>query len=465
LERYRGRFNVAGEARRVAGTIAVEPATRRIALQVDDLFDDSRPFDFFSYSAVHGELIDGTPVTLLDCAQVRAGSPSDSTDASAATFHCRFWVRGSYLHGKDTFSRLTFALTDLLGWIGQRAFNMHSDFSGPKPIFRATSLPPFTTSASTTRGEIRFHAVPEVRGSHRSAHFATNAAIEVLPNAPVTLGEVFSLYLRPFQDLLTIATGRPQEIQDLRLAPSRSVPIEQSPRDGHDWAEVRFERWADAEPAGESPFKEQMLFSLSDINGTLAESIDAWFTIDNEIREVRSLATAATYRGGMFADQKFLNAAHALETYHRRRIGGQERPKAAHESLVENILGAAPAEHRDWLREKLAFSNELSLLSRLTSLRARVCERVEATLKAADKWEQWTRDTRNFNTHFTHKPHARIAKGKQLVALTESLLMVLDDQILADLGVSDFARNTLIARTQRFRLVTEWFAECDWSAP
>jgi hypothetical protein len=127
---------------------------------------------------------------------------------------------------------------------------------------------------------------------------------------------------------------------------------------------------------------------------------------------------------------------------------------------LKAILGAVPAEHRKWLREKLAFSNELSFLNRLKDLRARVCTRVEAALEAAEKWEQWIRDTRNFNTHFTHKPNARIAKGQQLVALTESLLMVLDDLILADLGVSEFARNTLIARTQRFRLVSEWLTDC-----
>jgi hypothetical protein len=86
-------------------------------------------------------------------------------------------------------------------------------------------------------------------------------------------------------------------------------------------------------------------------------------------------------------------------------------------------------------------------------------------LKLADAWEQWTRDTRNHNTHYTSKPRARIAEGKQLVALAESLLMVLDDLILADLGISEFARNILIARTRRLRLVSEWFGECDWSAP
>lgn len=465
MERYRGRFNVAGEAKQVAGTIAVEPATRRVALEVDDLFEQGKLFDLFSYPAVHGELIDGSPVTLLDCVQTRSGSPPNSSDASAATFQCKFWVKGSYLDEKATFSRLSFALTDLLGWIGQHGFTVHSDFSGPEPIFSATSLPSFMTSATTVRGETRFHAAPQVKSSHRSARYGTIAWIEILPHMAVTLAEVFSLYLRPFQDLLTIATGRPQEVQNLRLAPSISVPIGQAPRDRHDWVEVRFGRWADAEPSGESPFKDQMLFSLSDIDRTLAKSLDAWFSMDDEIRVVRSLATAATYRGRMFADQKFLNAAHALETYHRRKIGGQERPNAAHRELVKTIVAGTPAEHRKWLREKLAFSNELTLLRRLKDLRAMVCKRVETTLAAAEKWEQWIRDTRNYNTHFTSKRNARIAKGKQLVALTESLLMVLDDLILAELGVSDSARNILIARTRRFQLLSEWFQDCDWSAP
>ena len=454
---------MAGEARQVAGAIAFDPTTRRVRLEIDDLFEVNSPFDFFAYPAVHGELIDGSPVTLLGCSQTSIGGPREDSDASAASFRCRHSIKGAYLDESDTFARITFALTDLLGWINQRAFDTYSDVRDTIPVFSAATRPTYRASALTDRGEIGFHAAATVEMGAWSTSFSTVASIEIVPDKAVTLDAAFSRFLRPFQDLLTIATGRPQEVSKLQLVPTRNAAVGEKPRDRHDWVDVRFERWGDSEPVGETPFKDVMLFSLSDLDRDLAASLDTWFRLDNEIREVRSLATAAAYRGGMFADQKFLYAAHAIETYHRRRIGGVDRPKADHKRLVGRIVDSVLPEDRAWLRSKLTFSNELSLLNRLQEVRGRVCERVEATLSHADNWEQWTRDTRNYHTHFTQK--GRIAKGKQLMALTESILMVLDDMILAELGVSTPARNTLIQRTHRFRLVSQWIAECDWSAP
>ena len=465
MHQHRGHFNIVGEARRVSGAVVTHPASRRVTLELDDALVEGDPFELSSHPVVHGELIDGSPVSLLGCTQTHWGAATAVDRSAVAIYACQFWVLGAYVEESETFSRIDFGLTDLVGWVGQKGFHLHYDLSGEEPVYSAQTAPHFVASATTNRGAVFFHAGPSLTAGHRSADFGTKSSIEILPDAVVTLANVLARYVRPLQDLLTIATGRPQEVLDLRLVPSRSVEPGESPRDTHDWAEVRFARWSDEAPQGDSPFPDQMLFSLSDLSPSLSESLEAWFVLDDEVHEFRTLATGPTYRGGMFVDQRLLYAVHAIETYHRRRIGGRERGKSEHKALIKQITEAVLPDHRKWLKEKLAFSNELSLLRRLREVRSRVCPKLETLLKAADHWEEWTRDTRNFNTHFTRsRRKSRIAERTQLLALTESILLVMDDLMLAELGISELARNILVERTRRYERVSQWFAECDWSA-
>ncbi len=459
----RGRFSLPGEERQVAGTVVADPAARSIKLDVDAHFVDAGPLEMPSHPVVHGDLVDGTSVTLLNCDQLHRDSVLDST--SRATYGCRFYMRGAHVEADERFSLVEFGLSSLADWISQRGFNVHSDFKEDHVVYSAATRAPFQAVAETTRGTLTFYSGSTFQAGPQSAEFGTVAGVRVVPQEAVTLGEVFALYVRPLQDLITIATGEPQDVHPLRVTPMRSVGRGENPSNPHDWVSVTFPRWADAPPSDEVRFSGEMLFSLSDLLSSLSDSLDLWFHLDDQIHEVRTLVTGPSYRSGMFADQRFLYAAHAIETYHRRRIGGTERSKEAHRELIRIIEDAIPPEHRSWTKDRLAWSNELSLLRRIQDLRGLVCPRLESLLACASDWERWVKDTRNFYTHFTRSRRARIAEGKQLVGLTESLLLVIDDLLLRELGLSEFARNELVQRTRRFRLVDQWFGEIDWERP
>ena len=67
----------------------------------------------------------------------------------------------------------------------------------------------------------------------------------------------------------------------------------------------------------------------------------------------------------MYMEHRFLSIVQALEGYHRRRFPGQDLTTEQHRARLDAIIGAAPAEHRKWLSEKLAYSNEVSQRKRL----------------------------------------------------------------------------------------------------
>ena len=454
-----------GDSREVPGAVLVDPTTRHVSLELDDPLVDGRPLDLSSHPVIHGQLIDGTPVALLDCFQTRAGLSRKVEQPGGASYYCGLFVHGASVNANEQYSQFTLNLTDLVTWVGQRGFQLTSDLSATPPVFAAKTVAPFLAEADTSRGTVRLRSGPAFSGGHRSAEFRTRARIEVLPQGEVTLSEIMSRYVRPLQDLLTIAVGRPQEVTTLRVVPSRNVRPGDPPRGDRDWAEVTFPRWSEGTAIAEATFPSQMLFSLSDIAGSLSASLDAWFRLDDEVHQLRSLVTAPAYRSGMFLDQRFLYAVHAIETYHRRRIGGYERTKEDHARLIREIMSTVPEQHRQWLKAALAFSNELSLLQRLCDIRSKVCERTEHVLSTIDHWEQWVRDTRNWNTHFTKsQKKSHVAEDERLLPLTESLLLVLDDIVLLALGLSDLARNQLLARTARYLYVSQLIRAYDWAA-
>jgi len=63
----------------------------------------------------------------------------------------------------------------------------------------------------------------------------------------------------------------------------------------------------------------------------------------------------------MYLEFQFLSLVMALEVYHRRIIRSENIPSEEHKERIEQILSNTPDKYRDWLKEKLNYSNELSL--------------------------------------------------------------------------------------------------------
>src|SRR5205823_1404853 len=69
-----------------------------------------------------------------------------------------------------------------------------------------------------------------------------------------------------------------------------------------------------------------------------------------------------------FVDQRFLNLARSVEAYHRHRFGKSALSPGDHESRVRLVISSAPEEHREWLGERLAHSDETTFRGRIREL-------------------------------------------------------------------------------------------------
>ncbi|MFJ6389089.1 HEPN domain-containing protein [Streptomyces sp. NPDC091972] len=196
----------------------------------------------------------------------------------------------------------------------------------------------------------------------------------------------------------------------------------------------------------------EFLLHLDEIGGLPA--IGRWLDFLRDRRIVLGLALSSRYRA-MYVENKFFNAVSSAETLHRMEFPNHVMPTADYKEFRDLLVGYVPEEHRRWLKEQLAFSNEPRLRGRIKEL-AEFCG-LPAVLECdADQWARAVTNTRNRMVHHDDRKGPR-ASNAQFYWMSESLqLLVLlclakfckfQDGYLAKIKASDTV--DLIARRVR----------------
>lgn len=103
---------------------------------------------------------------------------------------------------------------------------------------------------------------------------------------------------------------------------------------------------------------EDMLFAKTDIDeGSLGALVSNWFRIIKDIPMVCNLYSSVTSIREQYLEEEFLSLAQAAELYHRSRFNNATLPRDEWRDKIRRIIDAAPESEKEWLREKLMWSN------------------------------------------------------------------------------------------------------------
>lgn len=173
-----------------------------------------------------------------------------------------------------------------------------------------------------------------------------------------------------------------------------------------------------------------------------------WFVKNDILKPVIELYSSINYHRTSY-ERHFLNLVQALEAYHRLTRKNQVLPKEEHTNKIKGILENVPEEHREWLKLKLAFSNEPSLHERLEDLltpetrfksKEQVIRYRDLFIIGDQEKIDLIRDiknTRNYNTHFDNSLLKKTAKGEKLVQLTLLLKVLVEYYLLTELEIDE----------------------------
>ncbi|MDS0300966.1 hypothetical protein NDI76_19655 [Halogeometricum sp. S1BR25-6] len=408
----------------------------------DELFVDKTPD---RVRQIVGMSTDAEPIRLHQCSRKNISSTSGSLGrAKTKTYHAQsMFVGYPFINNNPAFDDLEVYQPLLADW---------ADLSGP-----VTNLSDVTFPASKPGDILRVEYtqpdLPSVRINGIEIEIATKPTTNM---GQVDLGQIsvevfwritprknqvpFSQYMRTvqnLQDLLSFALAQPVGIW--KLIGNVDIPYESKD------VEISYQpspniKQSDGERA------HNVLFRLDDVHSSFEEILKTWFEKSEVLTPVFHLYFATQDNSAMYVQNKLLNLTQALETYHRRSVGGTYLSEQEYEDVYQDLitflngqLGQRYGLKNDFtthLRKgTFRHANEYSLGKRLGEL---ISEH-EGTLRELH-WnligkERAVVDTRNYLTHYDEKGKAVL--GKEQIHLVWGLQQLVEVCLLAEMGIPE----------------------------
>ena len=178
------------------------------------------------------------------------------------------------------------------------------------------------------------------------------------------------------------------------------------------------------------------LFKFPAVKGNIAQLLQTWFDNAEKLNPVLGLFFWGATAGESPIESQFLTVTQAIEAYHRRIHGGLDLSDGAHSDRLTAILASSPDQHRGWLKEKLRFSNELSLRKRLRNLLEVFPFFMQLVHADPNGFISKVVDTRNYLTHYSEGAQGQIVRGRDLLILTDKLRALLLCCLLEGMGMA-----------------------------
>ncbi|RRJ63253.1 hypothetical protein EHV15_10225 [Paenibacillus oralis] len=407
-------------------------------LEIDGVFDQTLK-RVFNYSVIHGELSDGTLVTLFDC--LVKSFPSFQTSTSNCSYIVNFIVEGGQYCTKEEviLHSLKIEYSNLSDWIMIHGFQFSKNFSDkkfsvdytlPKPI-ELYKTSEYNLSICFSASLPRLEHVQKEAAITQETYFLIESESMKL-DASLSISYDIENFLS-FAMITKRKIAYPKKIYGTTKDDARiQIYYKLASKDDKEIS------WFD------------MLFTYPQIKEQFPKLISTWLTKADLLRPVYGLFLGIVYEPKLLIEKKFLNLIHSLEVFHRRTRYGLDLPKEEHENRLRSIYEQlVNNEHLSWLKEKLIFSNEISLRSRLQQLLAEFPILEEYLGDKKDKFISKVVRTRNYYTHYDKQLEKKALKGIDLFEIQKELQILILGCLLKEIGFNTDLTSELMERYAR----------------
>lgn len=446
----------------VSGTLSFSPG-ETISLDLMGMLNEPKrgvltQDDFINPSIIHGESVNGQPITMERCTQV--GGTTGFTGISTTRFSGRFAYVGVHFSNNEQvrFRQLSIGFQNLDEWFSKNAFSIEH----PKPNSALVSYEqPAPTKTLVGDYRIDFVSLGPSMSMDRFTHInlSQNARIDISSDTERTIDEYMQI-IRHIQNFLTLGMSKPTFVSEI-VGTSNSAKNENVfypikvyyPANG----------WIPNSPKLQYF---QMIFTLPMIEQELEKILNNWISNAERIKPVYDLYFSTLYNPSIYQEFKFLSLIQAVETYHRQIYGGKYQPDDIfHEGLYKVLVSAIPSDidqdFRSSLKQgKLRYANEYSLRKRLQLLGEHLTKNLNINFlenqKLRSAFADKVADTRNYFTHYPPELKEKAAKtGKELHELNQKLRLILQVCFLEVLG---FSWDKIIEIIKRNREYKDYFS-------
>jgi len=399
-----------------------------------------------------GETTFGEPITVYQALFHSSEVPGGAPAAGESSFIGNKAFIGAHFESMDDarFSSIAFETPYLDTWLQLPLFDIQYRDRGytlayetPQPLaFQPMENLTVRIGFNSSGPDVGF-AVTNLAFSHR-AHLAID-----MQDAP-HFNEFAELMVH-LTNLLALAAVTPVHPLNVQGRLPAAQASESSQRSRH--VQVLLPLYAS--PSEDEVHFYDLLFDYPAVKDSFPQFLADWFQKRDRLQPIFDLFFGALYNTNPYPVTTFLNYAQALETYHIRTLTDEIDPPAQHKERLRDIVAAAPEEHRDWLRDKLAFSNRPTFARRLREVIDLYPFPVTSQAGDHERFIAKVKDTRNYYTHYDPSLEGKAQRGGYLKGLSMTLGTLLEGVILHELGFP--CEQVHDIQWKRRRLPAVWF--------
>jgi hypothetical protein len=347
-------------------------------------------------------------------------------------------VGSSHLQSEDDcrFNRALLRLANLDEWANRRPFRW--DFAPAKAV-QLLELP--TLKASIPGCDVLLHRQTKTHiGQLTDSGFSSHEVIELQLTDQVPLDELEYDFIRPLEQLLTLAAGSRCDAIELRVG--NEVGADSS---HENWPWISYVvRRKDTDQDQHEPLviRPHMRFGMEcwgyPPNIDFDSLVPRWYELQTNLASICDLIFSLYSDVGGYVQQQIFTIASALEALHRGLNPRLERMTDEDRSRNTAILAAVEArsaEHHQWLGNLLQSAHRKSYLFRIKQLMQYTDHLMEAIVGDEERWAQELRGFRDGIGHVLRSQETKTVD--QMVAMLYSARLFAEVILLRQLGFSD----------------------------
>lgn len=379
---------------------------------------------------IHGNTVDGKQITLYNSFEYSRSMFSGIPTSKYSTFYI---IIGHHYPSLEDFKfyKIEGKFTNLNRWVNKYGFKIDSGLfeSNVDLKYNPPSRIQFKVNDTINGGIVFSYNTPTFQETDKIT-IEQNTVIGFWSENPIPFSDIMD-YLMLFQNFITLGTLQPCHPTFISLH-SRKTEKDSEDIDDEIYTTLIYKPGFNFV---EENKRRMFLFQYTDIETNFETIIQKWYSLKETISPITNLLLDSFYFKERNRENGFLNIVQSLETYHRRFKTNSVLSKTEHDVKIKSILDSVQNDYKDWLKEKLLFSNEPSLKERLTELINNLpIDTLNELIPDKEKFITDTKNSRNYYTHYNHKLEKKSLKGKHLFVLTEKLKIVLIGTVLIETG-------------------------------
>lgn len=364
------------------------------------------------YSVIHGTTRDGEAMTLLNVQRVNMSLKFGSGGLRQPEKLFSAWLLiGGHVSTDHLYPEVSFRVPGLQVWLSPTAIEHSMEPSGKKDgttfSWRVHSPPKKTMRIHPIETTLDWGIGWDSKGTNFTSIAVTVSGwVTVRPDTPKSI-EWYMEQQGKIGTMLAFVAGTPMSPDCIEAS------IDDSPRKISVMVALSDPKYCSYTNLYE------FYMPLAAMGIGMAEALNTWFKVYPKVATPSQLALDVLSSKNRWINVEFLLLMQALEGFHRGLFEGQYMPENQYESVKKALGDAIPAnlasDHKDALRMRIRYGNQVSLRKRLRILSTRLSELIRIKIfggkgKVPSQWV----DTRDYYTHWDEDLRSNVLDGQGL---------------------------------------------------